>query len=139
MILRHRSHALEWAVDDSVLPEIAQRSRGTPRLALRMLQSCRRVCRSEGNRKITTEHLERACLLEQIDGLGLGPTEQQYLDIMTEGPCRLNVIASLLGLPSRTVSQITEPILIRLGLISKDDQGRRELTVQGREHLSNRG
>ena len=46
-ILRQRSQALRWKVEDEVLPLIAQRSRGTPRLALRLLQSCRRVCRSE--------------------------------------------------------------------------------------------
>jgi Holliday junction DNA helicase RuvB len=137
-ILRHRSHALEWAVDEAVLPEIAQRSRGAPRLALRLLQSCRRVCRAEGNHRITYEHLERACLLEQIDGLGLGPTEQQYLGIMAEGPSRLNVISSLLGLPARTVSQVAEPILIRLGMIAKDDQGRRQLTALGRKHLASK-
>jgi Holliday junction DNA helicase RuvB len=138
-VVRHRARALCWLVDEEVLPEIARRSRGTPRLALRLLQSCRRVCRAEGEEAITFAHLERACTLEQIDALGLGPVEQQYLSILAEGPARLNVLASLLGLPARTVSQVTEPFLIRVGLIAKDDGGRRELTAQGREHLSNRG
>jgi Holliday junction DNA helicase RuvB len=137
MLLRQRIQALRWQVDDVLLPLIAQRSRGTPRLALRLLQSCRRVCRAEGESTITLENLERACLLEQIDALGLGPTEQQYLGILIEGASRLNVIASRLGLPSRTVSQVTEPFLIRAGLIVKDDQGRRHLTALGREHVSN--
>ena len=44
-------------------------------------------------------------MLEQIDDLGLGPTEQQYLRILAEGDSRLNVIASRLGLPARTVSR----------------------------------
>ena len=114
----------------------SQRARGTPRLALRLLQACRRVCRAEGENSITLEHLDRACQLEQIDALGLGPTEQQYLRILAEGDTRLNVIASRLGLPSRTVSQVTEPFLIRAGLVMKDDQGRRQLTAEGREHLS---
>jgi Holliday junction DNA helicase RuvB len=43
----------------------------------------------------------------------------------------------MLGLPSRTVAEVTEPFLIRSGLIIKDDQGRRQLTAQGREHVSN--
>jgi Holliday junction DNA helicase RuvB len=137
-ILRQRIRALGWHVDESILPLIAQRSRGTPRLALRLLQSCRRVCRAEGESTITLEHLERTCSLEQIDDLGLGPTEQHYLTILAEGPTRLNVIASILGLPGRTVSQVTEPFLIRTGLVIKDDGGRRQLTGPGREHLSNR-
>lgn len=136
-LVRQRSHALGWRVEDEVFPLIAARSRGTPRLALRLLQSCRRVCRAESNSTITLAHLERACQLEGIDALGLGPTEQQYLSILAEGDSRLNVIASRLGLPPRTVSQVTEPFLLRAGLIVKDDQSRRQLTALGREHLAN--
>lgn len=135
-LLRQRSRALRWAADDRVLAPIAARSRGTPRLALRLLQSCRRVARSEGENMITLDHFERACLLEQIDGLGLGPTEQEYLAILAEGATRLNVVSSRLGLHTRTVAEVTEPFLIRAGLITKDDQGRRELTAEGRKHLS---
>jgi Holliday junction DNA helicase RuvB len=105
-------------------------------LALRLLQACRRVCRAEGQSTITLAHLGRACQLEQIDALGLGPTEQQYLRILADGDSRLNVVASRLGLPARTVSQVTEPFLIRAGLVVKDDQGRRQLTALGREHLA---
>lgn len=135
--LHHRITALGWRVHEELLPLIAQRSKGTPRLALRLLQSCRRVCRAVGEETITAEHLRRACVLEQIDDLGLGATEQQYLRLLNEGPLRLNVIASSLGLPARTVSQVTEPFLVRVGLVTKDDQSRRQLTAAGYEHLSN--
>jgi Holliday junction DNA helicase RuvB len=135
-LLRQRSRALRWPLDERVLTPIASRSRGTPRLALRLLQSCRRVARSEGGNTITLDHLERACLLEQIDGLGLGPTEQEYLAILAEGACRLGMVASRLGLPARTVAEVTEPFLIRAGLVTKDDQCRRELTAEGRKHLT---
>jgi Holliday junction DNA helicase RuvB len=104
-------------------------------LALRLLQACRRVCRSEGQQRITLDHLRKACTLEGLDEQGLGPTEQQYLRALAEGSTRLNVLASTLGLPSRTVAEVTEPFLIRAGLIAKDDQGRRQLTAAGREHL----
>lgn len=138
-VLQQRCHALGWAVDGEVQPLIAQRARGTPRLALRLLQSCRRVCRAEGGKTIRLEHLEKACTLESIDGLGLGPTEQHYVRILADGPSRLNVIASMMGLPPRTISQVTEPFLIRIGLMVKDDQGRRQITSKGREHLSRSG
>jgi Holliday junction DNA helicase RuvB len=133
-IARHRTRALGWEVEESALPQIAQRSRGTPRLALRLLQAARRVARAGGESVVTLAHLERACQLEQIDHLGLGPTEQQYLGILLEGPTRLNMLASRLGLPARTVAEVTEPFLIRVGLVVKDDQGRRQLSAEGRVH-----
>jgi Holliday junction DNA helicase RuvB len=135
-LIRQHARALRWQVDEGVLLLIPARARGTPRLALRLLQSCRRVCRSEGESVISVAHVERACQLEQIDDMGLGPTEQKYLEFLAGGASRLNVLASLLGLPARTVSQVTEPFLIRAGLITKDDQGRRQLTALGREHMS---
>lgn len=138
-ILRHRSSALRWPVEEAVSPLIAQRCRGTPRLALRLLQACRRVCRSEGGSAITQAHLETACLLEQIDSLGLGPVETQYLQLLSEGDSRLNVLASRLGLPARTVAEVVEPFLIRSNLVAKDDAGRRQLTAQGREHCQPNG
>ena len=78
-VVRQRSRGLGWTVDEAVFPLIAQRSRGTPRIALRLLQACRRVCRAEGETTITEDQLRRACELEGIDELGLGPTEQKYL------------------------------------------------------------
>ena len=138
-ILRHRTKCLGWEVEESVVPLIAERGRGTPRLSLNLLQACQRVSRSEGEDHISSAHFQRACHLEQIDNLGLGPVEQQYISILSEGPLRLNVIASMIGLPARTISHVTEPFLIRVGLLTKDDQGRRQLTAQGYEHLSNSG
>lgn len=136
LLLTRRSEALGWKVQNKVFKNIALRSRGTPRLALRLLQSCRRVCRAEGQDTITQAHFDRASLLEQIDAVGLGPVEQQYLRLLAEGGSRLNVISSRLGLPSRTVAEVTEPFLLRTGLIDKDDQGRRQLTALAREHLN---
>ena len=134
-VVRYRSRALDWEIDENVLPLIAERSRGIPRFALKLLQSCRRVCRSQGEHSITLGHWEQACLLEQIDDLGLGPLERQYLSILADGPSRLNVIATILGLPTRTVAEVTEQFLIRSGLIDKDKSGMRQLTAKGLEHV----
>jgi Holliday junction DNA helicase RuvB len=136
LIVSTRCRALGWQVADEVPSLIAARATGTPRLALRLLQSCRRVCRADGGWLITTKHLERACQLENLDTLGLGPVEQQYLRLVSDSPLRLNVLASLLGLPARTISHVTEPVLIRLGLVTKDNSGRRLLAPRGHEHLS---
>jgi Holliday junction DNA helicase RuvB len=136
LVLKHRAKSLRWEVEDEVLPLIAMRSRGTPRLALRLLQACYRVCRAEGENYISRGHLDRACSLEQIDDSGLGPIEQKFIKILRDGPQRLNVIASMIGLPPRTISNVTEPFLIRAGLLIKDDQGRRQLTARGYEHAA---
>ena len=92
-------------------------------------------CRAEGQDTITQTHFERACLLEQIDELGLGVQERKYLSILAEAPTRLNIIASVLGLPARTVSGVTEQFLVRAGLIDKDKSGLRQLTNKGLEHI----
>ena len=134
-IVQHRSKALQWHLDEALLPLIAQRSRGTPRLALRLLQSCWRVCRANGEEKIALHHLEKACALENLDELGLGPVEQKYLRSLAEGANRLNILSSMLGLPARTIAAVTEPFMLRAGLVVKDDSGRRQLTAAGREHL----
>jgi holliday junction DNA helicase RuvB len=136
LLVRQRAKALGWKINDAILPLISERSRGTPRLALRLLQAARRVCRAEGDQTITTAHLVRACDLEQIDVMGLGATERHYLQLLVDGASRLNVVASMMGLPTRTVAQVIEPYLLRKGLVVKDDTGRREVTSQGREHLT---
>jgi len=137
-ILRVRLGALGWQVQDGVVADIAEISRGVPRLGLRLAQACHRVARSLGESTITQAHLERACQLESLDSKGLGPNERKYLEILLDGGCRLNVIASRLGLPARTVSEVIEPYLIRSGLVVKDDQSRRQLTAEGRIHLTSR-
>ena len=134
-IVQHRAKSLQWHLDDQLPPLIAQRSRGTPRLALRLLQACRRVCRAEGQETLTIHHLRTACLLERLDELGLGETERKYLRAISEGASRLNVIASMLGLPARTLSMVVEPFLLRAGMIYKDDDGRRQLSAEGKDHL----
>lgn len=135
-IARMRAASLGWEVEPSVFQMASVRSRGTPRLVLRLLQSAHRVARAEASEVVTAAHLERACNLDGIDHLGLGPTEQQYIKILLEGPTRLNMLASRLGLPTRTVAEVTEPFLIRSGLVVKDDQGKRQLSAEGREHAA---
>jgi Holliday junction DNA helicase RuvB len=135
VMLYHRCRALAWDVDEAVLPLIAQRSRGIPRFALRLLQACRRVCRAESKTAISPAHFLRACELDQIDDLGLGSLERKYLSILAEGPTRLNVISTILALPTRTVAEVTEQYLIRAGLIDKDKSGMRQLTARGLEHV----
>jgi len=139
-ILHHRCRGLGWSVEEEVFSKIAQRGRGTPRIALRLLQSSHRVARSLGETTITEQHLAKALELEQTNNpLGLDPTEQAYLRIVAAGPTRLNVISSVLNLPARTISDVTESYLIRAGLVIKDTNSVRQLTQKGHEFLSELG
>ncbi len=134
-IVRTRAKGLGWPIQSDVPEPIALRSKGVPRLAIRLLQSSWRCCRAVDDHCITTEHIERACVLEQIDELGLDATEQQYLCCLADGPLRLNMLASMLGLPAKTISSVTESYLIRSGLITKDKNGLRLLTARGMDHV----
>jgi Holliday junction DNA helicase RuvB len=133
-VVERRCRALSWDIESQVLPEIARRARGVPRLALRLTASARRVARADGRTLITAADLERACALEQLDSLGLGPLEQKYMQLLMEGPKRVNVLASMLGVPAKTLSTVTEPFLLRAKLVCKDDASRRQLTPDGRRH-----
>ena len=134
-VVRQRSRKLGWHIEDEVLGLIAQRGRGTPRIALRLLESCRRVCRSLGEMTITIAHFQRTVELEGIDPLGLDRHELQLLSILrvARRPVRLNVLASRLGLPTRTI-QVFEEYLIRQGLLERTPDGR-QITQGGVEHL----
>jgi Holliday junction DNA helicase RuvB len=129
------SHSLRVALVPILGPEIAMRAKGVPRLALRLTASARRVARADARQLITVADLRKACALEQLDNLGLGPLEQKYLRLLMDGPMRVNVLASMLGVPGKTLSTVTEPFLLRAELISKDDASRRVLTPKGRRHV----
>jgi Holliday junction DNA helicase RuvB len=138
-VVKQRVNALKWEIEDGLLDVIAARSKGTPRLALRILESMRRCLVAEGASKLTHAHFERVCSLEGIHPLGVNNEELRLMQLLAEhGKARQNVIASNLALPARTVAEF-EAFLIRAGLILKDDQGRRQLTKKGHEYLIQNG
>lgn len=135
-VLRQRARSLQWNIDDEALSLIASRGRGTPRIAIRLMESCRRVVRSEGEANILPKHVQRACGLEGVDHVGLDRQEVLLLRILNDaaGPVRLNVLSSRLGLPSRTIADVFERYLLRQGLIHRTAEGR-VITPEGMEHL----
>ncbi len=125
-LVEQRATVLGWECDQAAYSLIAQRSRGTPRVALRILESARRVAMAENDQTVSVTHLHRACAIDGIDERGLDRTEQAYLRLLdgASGPVRLGVMADRLGLPARTLSSCVEPFLTRLGLISRSEEGR---------------
>jgi Holliday junction DNA helicase RuvB len=135
-IVRQRCRALRWEHEPELLNEIAKRGRGTPRIALRLLQSTRRCQTAEGSSSLTVDHLRKACEVERISDLGLDNIQQKYLALLGKGPVRLNVLASMLGVSTKVLTKTVEPYLLRSGLVVKDDGGRRNLTETGQAHLA---
>lgn len=135
-LIRQRAQRFGWQIDDESVAELAKRSRGVPRLAVRMLESAKRVCSAKADEIITPEHVAEMLDMEGIDALGFDPVEQRYLQLLKEhqGAVRLNVLATHLGLPRQTV-EMFESDFIRLGLVSKNEKGR-SLTPAGLEHLN---
>ena len=136
-LLAQRAKRLGWPIMDDALSQLAMRGRGTPRIAIRLLEATRRTARAEGAENITTDHVRRMCSIEGYDRLGLDSLEIRYLMLLraAQGPVRLNVLATHLGLPRRTVEAVIESELIRLGLVSKSEDGRM-LTAAGATHLT---
>ncbi|QDU94066.1 Holliday junction DNA helicase RuvB C-terminal domain-containing protein [Lignipirellula cremea] len=134
-LISQRAKRLGWEIDADSIAKLASRSRGVPRLAVRLLDSAKRVASSKASDNIDPDHIEEMLAIEGFDALGFDPVEQRYLSLLKQhqGPVRLNVIATHLGLPKQTI-EMFERDFIRLGLISKGDRGR-SLTPKGIEHL----
>jgi Holliday junction DNA helicase RuvB len=135
--LAQRARRLGWSIEPAAIAELATKGRGTPRLAIRLLEAARRVSRAEGATTISAEHVRRMMDIEGIDSIGLDSLERRYLQILkgSSSAVRLNVLATMLGLPRRTIEVVIESDLLRLGIVTKDDDGR-ILTPKGREHLA---
>lgn len=136
-LLHQRCHLLGWRVDGQVIAKVAERGRGTPRLALRLLESCWRTARAAGADVVTDDHFEQTCRMERIDAAGLNEIEQSYLKLLLSrsGVARLNVLASSLSLPAATLQKIVEPPLIADGFVEKIETGARTLTRRGHQHV----
>lgn len=135
-VVTQRARRLGWPLTTAAARGIASRGRGTPRVALRLLEAARRTVRAGGTDNITSGVLKQTLDIEGLDDRGLDPAEQRYLRILAEtgGPVRMNVIATSLGLPRQTVDMF-EQDLLRLGLIAKDQGSQRLLTEDGHRHV----
>lgn len=135
-LLRQRTRALGWSVEhDDVFLAVACRARGTPRVALRLLESVRRVTSANGSDELTIRHALQAFELEGLDSTGLTPSDRDYLLALYDSgkPLRLNVLATRLMMPAQSVVKLVETHLVREGLVLKGDGGR-SLTDRGMEY-----
>ena len=108
--------------------EIAKRSRGTPRIANRLLKRVRDYAEVLGDGKITQELADIALGREDIDKLGLDRLDRRLLEMIIKGynggPVGLETLASALGEESGTLEEVCEPFLMQLGFIARTPRGR---------------
>ena len=97
-LLRQRVRQLGWEFDDAIFPMVAARSRGVPRLSLRLAESIWRTATADGCSVIRIDHAHKTFDLEGIDEQGLNRLDREYLSILADadGPVRLNVLATRL-------------------------------------------
>ena len=127
-IVKHSARILQVPIDDAGAIELARRSRGTPRLANRMLKRVRDFAQVKYDGKITFEVANTALDLMDVDKLGLDHIDRNLLLTMIQkfkgGPVGLDTLAAAIGEDAGTIEDDYEPYLIKSGLINRTPRGR---------------
>lgn len=137
-IVTRSAHILNIEIDRDGALEIASRSRGTPRIANRMLKRARDFAEVVGDGVITEETAQMALARMEIDHLGLDAIDRQLLTTMIRsyngGPVGLDTIAAAIGEESVTIEDVYEPYLMQIGFLGRTPRGR-VATPAAYEHL----
>ena len=137
-IVRRSAEILEVSIDRGGAAEIAGRSRGTPRIANRLLKRVRDYAQVRADGHITREVADMALKALDIDALGLDATDRRMLrgiiDVYNGGPVGLEALSATVGEEAVTLEDVYEPYLLQLGFISRTPRGRC-VTSRAYEHL----
>ena len=137
-IIRHSAALLQVEIDDGGAKELARRSRGTPRLANRILKRVRDFAQVKYDGNITEEIARTALDLMDVDKLGLDHIDRNMLSTMIlkfkGGPVGLDTLAAAIGEDAGTIEDVYEPFLIQNGLINRTPRGR-VVTEQAYIHM----
>jgi len=127
-IVKRSAAALEVPIDEDAATEISRRSRGTPRIANRLLKRVRDFSLVKGNASITKEDARYALRKLEIDELGLDETDRNMLNAMIDkfggGPVGLETLAATINEDVATIEDMYEPYLMQLGFIARTPRGR---------------
>jgi holliday junction DNA helicase RuvB len=137
-IVRRSAAILGVEISDDAAEEISTRSRGTPRIANRILRRVRDVAEVRHAGSITPEVAQEALELLEVDEQGLERIDRELLDAIATkfggGPVGLSTLAVALGEEPDTIEEVYEPYLLQLGYLQRTPRGR-VITALGREHL----
>jgi len=138
-ILQRSSRLLSLEADSDALAHIASRSRGTPRVANRLLRRVRDHAQVEGISRITLKLAEQALNALAVDAYGLDRIDRILLESIQlnfgGGPVGLETLAAAIGEDPQTIEEVLEPYLLRIGLLERTPRGR-VLTELARRHLA---
>ena len=141
-IIEHSAHKLEVEIEPDGAYELARRSRGTPRLANRLLKRVRDFAQVKYDGVITKEVASFALDLLEVDKLGLDQNDRNILLTIMEkfsgGPVGLDTLAAAIGEDGGTIEDVYEPYLVKNGFINRTPKGR-VVTDLAYRHLSFRG
>ena len=128
VIVERSAKILKVECDHKGALEIASRSRGTPRIANRLIRRVRDFAEVRGDGKITLENARESLNILEIDELGLDNTDRTMLSVMIErfggGPVGLDTLAATTGEDAATIEDVYEPYLLQLGFIMRTPRGR---------------
>ena len=137
-VVRRAGGLLGLTLTDDGATEIARRSRGTPRIAGRLLRRVRDFAHAAGEGEVNARVADASLTRMEVDGLGLDAMDRRYLhmiaDIYRGGPVGVETLAAGLSEPRDTIEEVIEPYLIQLGLIARTARGRC-LNGKGWTHL----
>lgn len=137
-ILQRSAGRLDLPVDEGALETIARRSRGTPRVANRLLKRVRDYAQVRGDGVLKERLVHEALEIQQVDGLGLDELDRMFLRALIEiykgGPAGIEAVAATLGQERDTLEDMVEPYLLQTGFIIRTRQGR-VATRAAYEHL----
>jgi holliday junction DNA helicase RuvB len=138
LILRRGARVLGVGMTDEGASEIARRSRGTPRIAGRLLRRVRDFAIVEDSKSVTRELADRALRLLDVDSIGLDVMDRRYLDMIAVsfggGPVGIDTMAAALSEPRDAIEDIIEPFLLQQGFLQRTPRGRL-LTPSAFRHL----
>ncbi|MGA2172710.1 MAG: Holliday junction branch migration DNA helicase RuvB [Sedimentisphaerales bacterium] len=138
LILKRSAKLLNLNCQDGTLELIATRSRGTPRVANRLLKRVRDYAQVKGQGKLTTAIVESSLKMEQIDELGLDELDRSFLralaGVYEGGPAGIEALAATLGEERDTLEDVVEPYLLQIGFVRRTKRGR-EITNEACSHL----
>ena len=138
IILSRASRILEVNSEEGGIHEIAKRSRGTPRVGIRLLRRVRDYAQVMADNIITEEVAKKALADLSVDEIGLDSVDRNVLDCIIEkfegGPVGLDTIAASINEESDTIEDVYEPYLLQLGFLDRTKRGR-VATKKAFEHL----
>ena len=137
-IVKRSAGILDVRADDAGILEIARRSRGTPRIANRMLRRVRDYAQIKGGGVITQDVAKQSLDMQEVDSLGLDKLDRTMLTTMMDkfggGPVGLETLSAMTGEDASTIEDVYEPYLMQLGFMMRTPRGR-VATPAAYEHL----